>query len=221
LSEMRRFSADYVAARPSPDSIRTGDVYVTGEDGYEHRFEGTDEEFVEKYWEYTNKYPLNDVSLWRPFVPRFQHDMFKRKPSLAVLHMYNADNTLQRINIEVNKAASKEDLSKTDQLASATNYNNGRGENCQDALLHLYFEPTRPKLRALERCIGETYCSEQRSALKEQLAKTLDDPELNKEYNEKLNVYSNCVAKRPEFVHAHKVAEKLYCDDEGFKGNFA
>ena len=80
-----------VKARESPDNIRTGDIFVQkDEDELLYRFEGSDEEYVEMFAEDRATRSPNDTSLLRPFMTNFFHDIYKRKPSLAILHMYNA-----------------------------------------------------------------------------------------------------------------------------------
>lgn len=78
-----------VAAVPSPDEIRTGDVFVKNENGAYQRFEGTDEEYVELFVEQNVlKNSLHSRNILRPALSRFDHEALKRKPSLATLQLY-------------------------------------------------------------------------------------------------------------------------------------
>merc|ERR1719282_728030 len=207
-----------VQARESPDSIRTGDIFVQKEEGgLLYRFEGSDEEYVEMFAEERAARSPNDTTLLRPLMTNFFHDIYKRKPSLAILHMYNADNKLQQLNIDVNKSAKKADLSDVSKAPQAENYNNEKGENCAKPLLELYLNPDKRQIRELERCIGNTYCSTEYS----KLMKVANESGITSvEYRTQLDKYSDCAMKRPEFVHVQRAVDKQYADDTTFAESF-
>jgi len=200
-----QFSPSAVTAIPSPDYIRFGDIYEKDKKGVPHRFTGSDVEYVEKFVEDLIKHPKHGTSLLRPVITKLEHDAYKRKPSLAIMNLYAGDNKLQKLNIDTNKEHVNYNFSGSNDI-STSNYNNEKGENCSESLLNLYLEPTKYNIRELERCIGNTYCSNEYNALKEHIKEN----GLNSDLNEELENYTTCAMKRPEFIHIQKVVDKVY-----------
>lgn len=193
-----------VAPVPSPDEIRTGNVFIKNEDGTYRRFEGSDVEYAEKFVEEDLKHPLDGLGILHPTVSRFDVQSYKRIPSLSILHLYNADNKLQELNISVNEKSIDNDLSNTPNPPQGATLNE---KNCSEALLELYLKPDRFHLRELEHCIANTYCSIEYKELNRHLDASGVE---SAEYLQQLEAFTNCAIKQPEFPHVQKMAEKLY-----------
>lgn len=82
--------ASSISSVETPDSIRTQDVFVKDEQGNLKRFEGSDTEFVEAFYDYEIANPSRKSSFLRPHNTRFDHNSYQRKPSFAILSYYAA-----------------------------------------------------------------------------------------------------------------------------------
>lgn len=88
----------------SPDSIRTGDVFVEKEKGNLRRFEGNDVDYVEAFAEHIlEHHPHKRASFWQPTTSNLDLSAYRRKPSFAILSFYAAcvlsDNQEGRTNL--------------------------------------------------------------------------------------------------------------------------